>query len=334
MEVKRRGSILILAMWAICFLSVLAVTLGLGVRQKVSLVQRLDERGRLRFISEMGIQKAIVEVRKAAAKTYDSFGDTFANNSLVFKDVDMADSNLSVGYYFQDDLSGKVSFRYSLIDEEGKININFAKPATLEKLFQVVLGLDEIEAQELAASIVDWRDADSELTIPLGSAEDSYYRNLQYPYKAKDSPFELLEETLLVKGMDEDSFNRIKGYVTIYGNGKVNINTASKSVLLALGLNVDVVDKILSYRYGKDGVLDTADDNIFDTTPNIVPKLSQFVSLSDSEVAQLSGVVESLVCNSGYFTVESTAHLHNRKNIARTVGVLNRKGKILYWREY
>jgi len=326
---RRRGSILILALWAICFLSVLAIILGAEVRQKVSLAARLDEMAKLRFISEAGIQKAIVKVRKNAwGAAYDSFGDTFANNFLDFKDVNMGDGVFSIGYDFQDDLSGKVSFRYSLTDEKGKININFAKLPVLEKLFQLVLGLDETEAQDLAASIIDWRSTEE-------SAESSYYQNLDHPYKEKNGPFELPEEVLLVKGMEEDSFNRIKKYITIYGDGMVNINTASKEVLLALGLDDDVVDKILSYRYGKDGVLGTGDDNIFDTAPNIVPNLSQFVSLSDSEVTRLSRVVAaSLVCNSGYFTVESVAHLRNHKNIARSVAVINRDGHILSWREY
>jgi type II secretory pathway component PulK len=334
LEVKRRGSILILALWAICFLSVLAVTLGVGVRQEVSLVQRLDERGRLRFISEMGVQKAIDEIKKTVAKNYDSFGDTFANNFLVFNDVDMDKSDLSVGYDFLDDLSGKTSFRHSMIDEKGKININFAGIDTMQRLFQIVLGLDEMRAKEIAASIIDWRDSDGELTIPFGSAEDFYYRNLQFPYKVKDGPFEVLEEVLLVKGMDEDAFNKINEYITIYGDGKININTASKPVLLALGLDLDVVNKILLYRYGKDGILDTADDNIFDMPPNIVPKLSQFISLSDSEVGQLSRFVDFFVCDSGFFTVESSTHLLNHRYVARTVGVINREGTILSWREY
>src|SRR5208283_2662064 len=152
--------------------------------------------------------------------------------------------------------------------------------STLEKLFQVVLGLGEIEAQDLAISIIGWRASEE-------SIDGSYYQNLEHPYKEKNGHFESLEEVLLVKGMDENSFNRVKDYITIYGDGKVNINTASKPVLLALGLDDDLVDKILSYRYGEDGILDTADDNIFDTPSNIIPKLSQFVSLSDDEVTQL-----------------------------------------------
>lgn len=289
---------------------------------------RLDERGRLRFMAEAGIQKAIVYIRKNAwGGLYDSFVDTFANNPSMFKDVAVAGGSFSVGDYFQGDLSGKEIFRYSLSDEKAKININFANLPTLQKLFQVVLGLEDMEAQDLAAAIIDWRSVEK-------SAESSYYQSLGVPYKAKNSRFELPEEVLLVKGMDQDSFNRIKKYITIYGDGKVNINTASKEVLLALGLDANLVDKILSYRYGKDGVLDTTDDNIFDTTSNIVSKLSQFVSLGDDEVAQLSRVAAaSLVCNSDYFTVETSAHLLNHKNMARTLAVISRDGQILSWRE-
>jgi type II secretory pathway component PulK len=51
---------------------------------------------------------------------------------------------------------------------------------------------------ELAASIIDWRDEDSEITP--GGAEDEYYLLLPQPYNCKNSPLETVEEILLIKG--------------------------------------------------------------------------------------------------------------------------------------
>ncbi|MFC1666926.1 general secretion pathway protein GspK [Candidatus Omnitrophota bacterium] len=331
---NRRGGILVLSLWSICLLSTFAVILSNGVRQKIILVQRLDERGKLHFIAEAGIKKAIIELKKEAEKTYDSLNDNWSNNTASFKAVGVGGGTFNVSYNYPHGKTGVIDTRYGLIDEERKININTADRAILERLFRVALNFHEIEAQELAASLIDWRDSDSELSIPLGSAEDRYYRNLQYPYEAKDAAFEVLEEVLLVNGMTRDIFKNIRYYVTIYGNGRINVNTAPKEVFLALRLDEKLVDKILLFRQGEDGATGTIDDNIFDAHSRIVPKLSQYFHLSDSEVAQLTRVVDhSLVTRSENFMIRSVAKLNNRKNTTEVDCVVNRDGKILYWHE-
>ena len=331
--VDSRGTILIISLWSLCLLTTFSVILGYQVRQKLTLVNRLDERDKLHFIAEAAIKKAAVELKKEPEKTYDALKDTWSNNISAFKEIDIGDGKFSILYDYIDEQSGIQETRFGLLDEERKININKLDATVLRRLFHI-LGFDEIESQELAASIVDWRDSDSELSIPIGSAEDSYYRNLTYPYEAKDAEFEALDEILLVKGMTQDTFQNLKDYITIYGSGKVNINTASKPVLLALGLDDDIVDKILLFRAGEDGIAGTIDDNVFDAPSSIVPKLSQSCHLSDSEVAQLSVVVDQyLVTNSDNFMVKAIAKLNNRKNTAELICVVNRSGKVLYWQE-
>lgn len=319
-----KASILILSLWSLCLLSTFAVILGYGVRQKLTLVNRLDERDKLHFIAEAGIKKAISQLKEEPEKTYNALNDNWSNNISAFKDIDIGDGKFSI----------LGESRYGLIDEESKLNINKANQTILERLFRVALNFDETQSQELAASIVDWRDTDSELSMPLGSAEDRDYRNLEYLYEAKDADFEVLREILLVKGMDENIFEKIKNYITIYGSGKINVNTASKIVLLALGLSQDLVDKIVSFRLGEDGIIGTSDDNIFEAPSNIVAKLSQFFHLSDSEIAQLSVIVEQyLVTNSNNFMARCIAKLNGKKRSSEVIAVINRSGKILSWEE-
>lgn len=334
--VKKRGSILVIALWSFCLLTTFAVSLGYGVRQKIMLAQRLDERDKLHFIAEAGVKKGIAELKKKEEeRSYHALNDNWSSNISAFKEINIAEGKFNICYNYIDERSGFLETRYGIVDEERKININKAPRAVLKRLFQIILDFDKIEAQALAASIVDWRDNDSELSIPLGSAEDPYYRNLKYPHEAKDAEFEVLEEVLLVRGMTEDIFERMRDYLTIYGDGKININTASKEILLALGLNEDVVDKILSFRCGEDEIEATADDNVFCTSADIVPKLSQFCHMSESEIAQISGVVsdKNLVTNSNSFTIKSIARLNNKKDKTQVLCVVDRSGKILYWQE-
>lgn len=80
---------------------------------------------------------------------------------------------------------------YSLLDESSKLNLNTATAAMLEALPGMTA--------EIAAAIVDWRDADSEPS-PNGVEAETYLR--QNPsYRCKNAPFESVEELRLVFGM-------------------------------------------------------------------------------------------------------------------------------------
>ncbi len=334
MQTRNKASILFISLWTVCLLTTFSIVLGYQVRQKLTLAQALDEKSKLHFIADAGIKKAIAELKKEEQKLYDVLNDTWSNNISVFKEIDIGDGKVSIAYDYLNEQSGINQIQYGLIDEERKININRADLTVLERFFRIVLNLDQITAQELAASVIDWRDGDSQLSIPLGSAEDIDYRNMQYPYEARDLDFEVLDEILLVKGMSQDAFEKIKEYVTIYGDGKVNINTVSKPVLLALGLDDDIAGKILFYRAGEDGIMGNADDNIFDTASNIIPKLSQLSHLSDFQLAKLSVIVDQhFVVKSNNFMIKAVAKLNNKKSFAALICVVNRSGKVLYWQE-
>ncbi len=77
---------------------------------------------------------------------------------------------------------------FGLIDEASKLNLNTATRAMLELLPGMTT--------ELAGSIIDWRDTDSEVTD--SGAEDDTYARLNPPYHCKNAPFESIEELRLV----------------------------------------------------------------------------------------------------------------------------------------
>jgi type II secretory pathway component PulK len=81
---------------------------------------------------------------------------------------------------------------FSLIDEASKLNVNVATQEMLEALPNMT--------PEIAAAIVDWRDADSELSP--GGAESQNYMLLEEPYEAKNADFESVDELRLVLGVD------------------------------------------------------------------------------------------------------------------------------------
>lgn len=83
---------------------------------------------------------------------------------------------------------------FSLDDDSGRLDINTATQAMLEALPRMT--------PSLAAAIIDWRDADSEVTA--GGAEDETYLRRNPPHRAKNGNFESLDELRLVFGMDSE----------------------------------------------------------------------------------------------------------------------------------
>lgn len=114
--------------------------------------------------------------------------------SLVADDPEDEEDNLEDG-----------NIRFGITDEASKLNINVASAQQLVRLFQpvvVALGLEEPVAQELADAVVDWRDADDDATNEEKPAESAYYGTLNPPYRAKNAPFETVEELLMVRGFN------------------------------------------------------------------------------------------------------------------------------------
>ncbi len=79
---------------------------------------------------------------------------------------------------------------YGLVDEASKLNLNTATPAMLRAL----PGMTE----DFVAAIIDWRDTNDDVTP--GGAESETYAQKTPGYKAKNAPFESIEELALVNG--------------------------------------------------------------------------------------------------------------------------------------
>jgi hypothetical protein len=328
----RRASILLIALWALFILSGFAVILGFQVRQKMVLVKRLESRGKLYSIADAAVSIAAAEAKKYAKLENCSLKNLLSKGSSS-KDISIADGFCSFVRPVPEPAGADQIAAYGLIDEESKININKADMRVLMFLMQAALGVDDVEAQELAASLIDWRDADSELSVPLGSAEDSYYRNGKYPYEAKDAPFETLEEVCLVKGFNANIFEKLRNYITIYGSGRVNINTAGRVVLLSLGFSPMMVDRVISARAGKDGVAGTEDDVVFISTAEVAPAVTQTGGVSVSELAAFNDVLERFATvQSTAFEAHCVARSAGDKSSAEVFCVIDAKGHLLAYR--
>jgi type II secretory pathway component PulK len=319
-KIKNKGSILILVLWALGLLTVFAIYLGVGARGRIEFLDRIETRSRLYHCAEAAIKQAVCQIGNFEKEiSYLALKDISSTNQEISPINLFADADFTIGYpcdlqdfsLIENESKG---FMYGFCDVQSKLNINFAKRKELIDLLKEVCNISEGLADEIASSIIDWRDSDSR---PLASgAEDKYYKNLAVAYNCKDSRFESIEELRYVRSMDYNIYNQIEPYITVFGPGTVNINTASAKVLKALGLDDGLADKVLDYRCGEDGIASNGDDRVFDIVSSIVARLSQVESLSASEVAQLSNIVAGgrFCTYSNYYFIRTQATVNNKKD--------------------
>lgn len=122
-------------------------------------------------------------------------------------------------------------------DEQGKLNLNNLVIGGRSdwdlRILQRLLA-ELALAPELADAIVDWIDADGDMT-GNGGAEDAYYLSLKRPYRAANQILVQVDELHRVRGFDAATVAKLRPHVTALPvRTAVNINTASGAVLAAL----------------------------------------------------------------------------------------------------
>ena len=327
---RHRGSVLILALWSISVLAILAVSLGAGTRQKLTLLHRLHSASVLHASAAAGVDLAKSVLRpQDLTETFDTLLDEWARNES-FRGVPLPDASFTVGY------AGPGGATVcGLVDEDRKLNLNVSDGESNLRLLKILgAAEDEDEAMLIANAIVDWRDADSGYQHPEYGAEDDDYDDLVKPYVAKDAPYEALEELLLVKGIKRPIFDKIRPFVTIYGKGGVNLNTVGREVLVAMGVTETLADKILAYRAGADKKPLTSDDLYF-TSPEAAPaEIERIVPIDAAEQVALDNLVGTGAFRtaSTFFEVISRAKLDSTGAELETRAVLDRRGKVYSYR--
>ena len=335
---RSRGSVLILALWTVIFLAILAVGSSFSVHQKIRALERIEERETVAELGYSGAALAIDELLSSAEKETtpdtDSLNDFWADDVPVFKDVSFPRGTFSVKYSHINNVTGLSEEKYGLIDEERKININYADKDILARLFMAIGGRNKGDADTLAYNIIDWRDSDDSLGEAPNMSESAKYANEGRPYSPANTPFRIPEELLLVSGFDKELFLRIRDHITVFGSGKININTASDKVLLACGFDQNAVAKIVGYRSGTDLLEGTADDNIFTNVREIVSSLeSVFGIMPKAEKDAMISVVarKIFVTRSTTFTAIVSARLKRKSTHGTIVCTFDRNGTIKYW---
>jgi general secretion pathway protein K len=295
---EKNGVILITALWIVAILSLFAVTIGRQASISLRLTSYDVDKRKAYLIAYAGMIRALsekaIEYKTGMSSDIDAFSQPWANNEELFSRRAFGPGYYTVGYKYPIGEKGRERplMLYGLMDEQSKININTASEDIIVNLL-LYFDIEEDMAFSIAGSIIDWRDADdlaaSSRRGLLYGAENEYYQGLARPYSCKNELFENIYELSLVKGITPEILDKIKPYITVYGNGMVNINTANEIVLDALagpafeGLG----KKIARYRQGEDDIIGTKDDAWFSLGPVVVDRAGEgFVEIKNLQDPQ------------------------------------------------
>ena len=338
-----RGSIFIFSLWIVALLTVFATQIGLHVRGRILLLSRLETRSGLRKIAEAGIEKAVMVMLLGSTSKSKKTKEYYYNNTVLFKDIELGGGFFNVKYdYYNIDNGGQLEERFGFIDEESKLNINRMGFEELQRLLVNTAFIGDSEADRVGRIIMYCR-GDDPMDMSLGKKDSEYYEQLRYPYKIKRRPFKMLAELKLMDVMTDDIFQKIEPFLTVFGTGKVNINTAQKPVLVALGLNDELVNAIFLIRRGTDGIDRTRDDVIFEGSSDfqLIDDLNEKVRKSELYFVEDEGVqvyndmvLGRVTGKSYYYRFRAEASFPYKKDILVVTGVYSlENNRFVYWRE-
>ena len=210
---RSRGAALLLVLWLVALLTALIGAFALTARVEYLQGRVIRDGAQAQQVARAGIEYALARVADPQPQT----------------------RWLPDGRRYRWNYAGS-QVEVRIVDESGKVDLNQADAPLLASLL-LALGHERPLAEALAATILDWRDADS-LSQPSFSAEDPDYASAGLPYGAKDAPFDTVAELGQVLGMTPEIFASLAPYLTIYsGRAMPDASYAPGPVLAAMGVD-------------------------------------------------------------------------------------------------
>jgi general secretion pathway protein K len=315
---NNKGVALILVLLMVSVIVVLTLQLNVSSRSQVHEAANLGDGIRVLYIAKSGL---------------------FAGMGLLSEDRGDADT-LNEAWSRTEALSEQSKSYFDggylelvIEDETGKININklvtangfnnAMKDLMKRLLSQPQFQLQDREIEDLLYAIKDWIDADSEVTAT--GAENAYYQGLGKSYTVRNGPMESIDELLMVRGVTRELFygtperSGLARFLTVQGEGSVNINTAPKEVLRALAPSIteDAANRMDDYRKNP---------------ANNLTEPSWYRRVPGLENTAIDSV--TVVTKSEYFQIAATGHLGTMKRTIR--GIVKRdsekKLSVVAWR--
>ncbi|MGD9782911.1 MAG: general secretion pathway protein GspK [Kiritimatiellia bacterium] len=317
---SRRGAALIVALWTVLILSLLIS----GLAYEMHIEAGITSYARKRLKAQVAARGGVEYAKFLLAKSYES--NAFEEGEEEKEALRILAKNLAKGIGITGvkvDMGGS-SATVDILPESGRRNVNLLGDEDWEELLDQA-GVPEEKWAELIDCFMDWTDEGDEHRLNGAEEDDAFYKD--NGYAPKNAPLDTVDELLLIKGFSREivyggppedpkgaPLTGIAHLLTTFGDGKVNVNTASREVLLTLtagnGTMMDdwVVDDLLKNRLGDDGLANTKDDG-FSSVQDAVSKsgmnsaLADKLSVSDRRFVRVASIGENNRVRSGVWAV-------------------------------
>ena len=277
---SRKGSILILVLVVTAILTSMAFSLAYRCRIELKLAGSSSQQMKLYYLAYGGIQRCLALLSQEEL-----------DPKLTLKVAHFLSSEKQEQLFgsLDQNIEDTTSLVYWIVDENSYLSLNNSDPSCWENT--------KLLDRAQIASILDWSDTDND-TNPEG-AESDYYERIEPPTTCKNAPILSLKELLHIKGISSELYSNsfasiFSGYSTdsdiadfqeamrldehmnlhrffsVYGDGKININTVPHHILSILpGLDVSTADTLLAHRSGPDRLMGTEDDSCIKNVSDI-----------------------------------------------------------------
>jgi general secretion pathway protein K len=303
-----KGFVLVSVLWIVAILTVVA----LGFARRAMIERQMAwyalDREQAQHLARAAAERGIVElINKAVLDDYNGQAGYTALNQKWAKPVNMLRQSNFLPVFASKGASGD-ECTYRIHDSSGRISLNTTPPEIIQN-FEM---MDFRVARELLARRKK-PQPDDQAQLFLSIEELRTFAEID------DEVWYGTEDT---RGLRE--------LITVWGDGRLNINTTPIEVLAAIPkIDPDVLDAIVEYRNGGDGILGTRDDKIFKSMLELPEKLK--VS------AEKLAVLDKYCKTTGFvFTIEALATRRQGKINAFcdvTVTIQGDRADILQWRE-
>jgi general secretion pathway protein K len=272
---RRRGSSMLLVLWAIMLMAFAVVGLVTNVSRGLDESIRAEKEFRARLMLQSG--------RTLAAHPSIEWGDPLLRQRV----------------------SAVSSYDVTLSTEGVHLAVNQLATSVIHRRFAQRLfekwGMEPRHAETLVDSIADWTDPGDRPRVH--GAERDYYLPLGHPNFPFNRPLNDLDDLLLIRGSEEMVRVRPdwRNYFTLYGDGSIDVHRSSAEMLAVLfDVTPAEIGRFISARQGVDGKPDTIDDQRFTT-------LAQVRSLLDVPPSNYTAVATILTLSHPILRTEIVA---------------------------
>jgi len=280
-DASRGGAALIVAVWVILLMTILISSMAFDMQVEANVASYQRKRLQAQYLARAGMQWTMAVLKRQVVENPDDELQLQPgqDEKLVVASINLA---RGVGVSGVERELGKGKFIVDILPEESRRNVNVLTEEDWREILDQA-GVENTRWPELIDCFFDWIDEGDTFRLNGAEIDDPFYADKEYD--VKNAPLDTVDELLMIKGFEpsilyggtsrEDEkvqYTGIANWLTTWGDGKINVNTASREVLMTLPeIEEYVIDAILEQRTGFDGKPNTKDDG-FRTVDDVVAK--------------------------------------------------------------